>query len=58
MRPLADRTCLEFVGVVERNGLATNRGVDRYIRVDGLPFKVSRRAHESVSDGERIVGHL
>lgn len=28
---------------------------DSYIRIDGLPFKVSCRVHESVSKGERIV---
>jgi hypothetical protein len=55
MRPLTGRACLELAGVVDRKWLATNRGVDRYIRVDGLPFKVSLHVHESVSEGERIV---
>jgi hypothetical protein len=47
--------CLELAGVVKRKWLATHRGLQPYIRVDGLPFKVSRRVHDSLVEGEQIA---
>jgi hypothetical protein len=49
------RGCFELAGVVERKWHANHRGHQPFIRVDGLPFQVSRRIHDSLFEGDAVA---